>query len=264
MSGTVELIYFSPTGTSRRAIEAVAQGFGAETIIRNDLTLPEQLGQTESPFEGLAIIGVPVYAGRVPQLAAERLRKHVHGDGRPVALVVTYGNRAFEDALLELKDIAEDLGFIPLAGAAFIGEHSYSTFDTPVAEGRPDMRDESDARQFGHLVREKLSRGKASSHPSLELPGNRPFRDGTSAGPPVPETDPMACVLCGECARSCPSGAIVVGETLETTDELCIRCCACTRVCPMSARSLTHEKIQGFRTMLVDKCSDRKEPEFFL
>lgn len=264
MSPTVELVFFSPTGTSRRTIEAVAQGFGAESIVRNDLTLPDQLGQTESPMEGLAIIGVPVYAGRVPALAVERLKKHVHGDGRPAALVVTYGNRAFEDALLELKDIAEDLGFIPVAGAAFIGEHSYSTFDTPVAEGRPDMRDESDAHQFGHLVAEKLSKGKASSHPSLELPGNRPFRDGTNAGPPAPETDPQACVLCGECSRSCPAGAIIAGDELSTNEDLCIRCCACTRVCPMSARSLTHEKIQGFRTMLVEKCSDRKDPEFYL
>ena len=40
----------------------------------------------------------------------------------PAVLVVVYGNRAYDDALLELSDIATGAGFVPLAAGAFVGE----------------------------------------------------------------------------------------------------------------------------------------------
>lgn len=264
MSAPVELIYFSATGTTRRILEAVARTLGPDEVIRTDLTSPGELETISSPEQGLAVIGVPVYAGRVAPPAAERLRKHVYGDGRPAALVVLYGNRDYEDALLELKDIAEDLGFIPVAGAAFIGEHSYSTPEKPVAEGRPDLDDEKLAEEYGRRIREKLSRGRPSSLPDLELPGNRPHREGTQPNEVAPETAPQRCVLCGECARSCPMGAITVTDEVVTEALKCVMCCACTRICPFDARSLTHERVEGFRDMLTTKFSARNEPELFV
>lgn len=257
-----ELIAFSPTGTTRTVIGAVAEGIGAPTSAF-DLTLPD----IHAPAPGeIAVIGTPVYAGRVPGTAAARLRRHVRGMGRPAVLVVVYGNRAFEDALLELRDIALELGFAPVAGAAFIGEHSFSTPQWPVAEARPDATDREKAVSFGRSVREMLEGVSAPADlPPLEVPGNVPYRQGVQPSAICPETDAQTCVLCGECARSCPSGAIGLADGSVLTDApLCLRCCACTRVCPVGARVMLNEKILEFGRMLSTQYAQRREPEFFL
>ncbi len=62
----------------------------------------------------------------------------VKGDGAAAMPVVTFGNRAFDDSLIELRDILRDNGFRPFAAAAFVGEHSFST---TLAAGRPDVDD---------------------------------------------------------------------------------------------------------------------------
>lgn len=50
-------------------------------------------------------------------------------------LVSVYGNRAYEDALLEMFDIAKDSRFILITASAFIGEHSYSTKSLKITQG---------------------------------------------------------------------------------------------------------------------------------
>ena len=257
-----ELICFSPTGTTRTVLEAVAHGVDAPCSCL-DLTLPA--GPARGAADGLAIIGVPVYAGRVPALAAQRLRAHVKGAGRPAVLVAVYGNRAFEDALLELRELAVELGFVPVAGAAFVGEHSFSTPQSPVAAGRPDEADRAEAEAFGARVRELLA--GADSLQALrtpDFPGNFPYRQGAQALGIAPETDAEACVLCGQCAAACPTGTIALRDgAVETNAALCLVCCACTRACPTGARVMRHPRILDFGKMLAEKFAARREPEFF-
>ena len=100
-------------------------------------------------------MAVPVYAGRVAPLALERLRRF-RGNSSPAILLVVYGNRDYEDALVELRDVVMDLGFVPLAAGAFVGEHSYSRREMPIAEGRPDDADLAAACQFGEKALSKL------------------------------------------------------------------------------------------------------------
>ena len=119
----VKLIYFSPTGTTRKVLEGIAGGITVEEAEHIDLTLPEGARQTIPPFSTeLVIIGAPVYGGRLPVDAIERF-KQLKADKTPAVLIVVYGNREYEDALLELKHLAVELGFNPIAGGAFIGEH---------------------------------------------------------------------------------------------------------------------------------------------
>lgn len=115
--------------------------------IETDLTLDE----SDTPIEindSLTVIAAPVYGGRVAPTALQRI-KRLKGNNSPAIVVVVYGNRDYEDALLELRDTAVSLGFTPLAAGAFIGEHSYSTAEMPVAAGRPDDKDLQIASQFG-------------------------------------------------------------------------------------------------------------------
>jgi ferredoxin len=255
-------IFFSPTGTTRAIALAVANGLGTDFSIV-DLTFPRQPDPT--PDSGPVVIGVPVYSGRVPTLAVERLRQHVRGQGRSAVLVVVYGNRAFEDALLELRDLAEELGFVPVAGAAFVGEHSFSTAAYPVAAGRPDQEDKGAARAFGQAAREKLAQaGDLATRPRLHVPGNYPYRDGVQPALISPETVAENCVLCGECERACPSAAITMSaDAVETDKSLCLRCCACIRACHQAARVMLHPRILELGQMLHDKFDRRAEPEVF-
>ncbi len=102
---TAQLIYFSPTHTTQRILTGIAQGIDVGDVIHLDLTPPGMQGRTfEVGEETISLLGAPVYGGRLPKVAVERLYR-VRGNDTPAVLVVVYGNRAFEDALLELKDI---------------------------------------------------------------------------------------------------------------------------------------------------------------
>jgi ferredoxin len=208
-----------------------------------------------------AVIAAPVYGGRIPVTAVERL-KNLRADGTPSALVVVYGNRAYEDALLELKDLATGLGFKAVAGAAFIGEHSYDTAETPIATDRPDQADLAKAEEFGEKVKKKLE--ASTGFPELAVPGNRPYRERRAREPRSPETDPETCILCGTCARVCPTGAVKVSDAVETDKDGCTSCTACVKSCPAGARRWEHEGVKRTAAWLHANYGVRREPEFFL
>ena len=151
----VHLIYFSPTHTSKQVGEAIVRGTGITNVINTNLTqqATQDLVIAES---ALAIIVVPVYGGRVAPLAMDRLAS-VRGSNTPAVIVVVYGNRAYEKSLMELDYWAIQQGFKVIAGATFIGEHSYSTEKYPVAAGRPDERDLAVAADFGKQISDKIA-----------------------------------------------------------------------------------------------------------
>ena len=145
---SVKLACFSPTGTSKSIIKAVAQGLGREDAKLVDIT---EAAQRKKPLnisrDELLVVAVPVYAGRVPVLVSGWLNT-LKADQAPAVCVVVYGNREYEDALLELGDIIKKQGGVPLAGAAFIGEHSFSSDDTPIAVGPPGPKRSGTGKGF--------------------------------------------------------------------------------------------------------------------
>ena len=263
---TTQLIYFSPTRTTQRILTGIAQGIDVSDVIHLDLTPPGVQGRTfEVGEETIALIGAPVYGGRLPKVAVERLCR-VRGDDTPAVLVVVYGNRAFEDALLELKNITEACGFVPIAGAAFIGEHSYSSEAMPIAVGRPDAADLEKAVALGQQVREKLAQTSLGDLLPLTIPGNYPYKEQkpSTETSPTPITIADLCTLCGDCAAVCPTAAITVSDSVVTKAAACIRCCACTRACPTGARVMEDPRILRTAAWLYENHSERKEPEVFL
>lgn len=256
-----KLVYYSPTGTSKRTVTAIMKGTGLDYDYI-DLTPPNAgMKSYEVAADELAIIAAPVYSGRIPPVAVERIKK-VKGNGTPAVLVAVYGNRAFEDALLELKDIISELGFKAIAGAAFIGQHSFDTKDTPIATGRPDAEDIKKAKNLGVKVMEKLAGVEEITE--LAVPGAHPYRKGGGGEPRSPETNAETCILCGMCARVCPTGCVEVTETVSTEKEKCTACSACVQNCPTGARHWDHEGIRKAAKWLATEYGERREPEFFL
>lgn len=260
----VRLISFSPTRTSKKVIDAIASGIRdipTETI---DLTYPNASSPMQIAADELAVIGVPVYAGRVAPLAVKRLAA-IKGNNTPAVVVVTYGNREFEDALLELKDMAEKAGFNPLAAGAFIGEHSYSGPDTPVGAGRPDSADVAVAQSFGAKISEKITAlENMASGPGIKVPGNHPYKDGVGSIPFTPKVIQEKCTQCEACLSTCPTGAISLGSEIMLDQDLCIFCCACIKNCPEEAIMIDAEPIKQIRNWLHENCTMRKEPEIYL
>lgn len=246
-------------------MEGIARGIAGEDVDHLDLTLPEGTEQPLPPFsDELVILGGPVYGGRLPTDAVARF-KTLKADNTPAVLVVLYGNREFEDALLEFRNLALELGFVPIAGAAFIGEHSFSTAERPIADGRPDEADLIRAVEFGAKIRAKAAAlDSPGARPELEVPGRFPYESkGARPMAVAPVTKVDRCTVCGECATVCPTAAIAIDESVTTETELCIRCSACIKICPEEARLWEDEMMAKITTWLYENCSERKEPELF-
>ncbi len=260
------LVCFSPTGTTRKVLEAIAAGLGCESLSRVDLTPPSTDNLPTLDLGGqLTVIGVPVYSGRVPGVALRRLGR-VRANGAPAVLVAVYGNREFEDALVELKDLAEKAGFKAIAAGAFIGEHSFSSAKQPLSAGRPDERDLAAAAGFGAQVRRMVLDARSVEEiPAPQIPGNYPYivnpkrLDGV-----VPVSLGGSCAQCGECAAVCPVEAITVRPETVTDREACILCCACVRACSFSARVMQDGKFDFVTNWLATNCGVRKQPVTFL
>lgn len=268
----ITCIYFSPTGSTKNIVQQVAKGTRLDILRSIDCTKRATRNRLFVQDE-LEIIGSPVYYGRLPE---EILPYFASLNGRkcPAVIVVVYGNRDYGDALRELYDIVASTGFVPIAGAAFIAEHSYSSVSHPIADGRPDSADLLKAREFGAKVKRKLTQDELLDpvKPS-KIPGHSPYIEHRSSllvkrlrksVSMTPETDPDICIRCNRCVESCPTGAISLNVTHITNKSKCLICFACIRNCPSGARQMKDAYLTRRIQELFETCRERNEPEIFL
>jgi ferredoxin len=246
-------------------VQGIARGINQGTVELIDITTPNARIQSLEMSAGeLLVIAVPVYMGRVPALLSEWLHG-IEARATPAVCVVVYGNRAYDDALLELRDILIDRGCIPVAGAAYVGEHSFSSSETPTAPGRPDASDLRHAEGFGRKIHEKLLSASSVNHFSnLDIPGTYPYGGVTELW----SVDFIAigdeCTQCGICAEVCPVGAIDSENSRIIDRETCITCCACIKSCPEDARTMKTGQVKDAAVRLNTLYGERKEPVLFL
>lgn len=261
----LSLVYFSPTSTTGIVLEEIARGLGQESPMILDITRPDVRNQVAPVFENdVVLIGAPVYSGRVSKDAADYL-KTIKGSGSLAIVVVVYGNREFEDALLELKNIAVDSGFVVLAGGAFIGEHSFSDNEFLIAPNRPDEDDLEKAFLFGQKIASLLEGLETPADVlGVEVPGNFPYKDGMANGAFSFIDVTEDCDDCGICTAACPKEAIDEANGYSTIDERCIFCCACIKACPQQARIMKAGPMKNKAKWLSENCAQRKEPQTYL
>jgi ferredoxin len=261
---SLKLVCFSPTGTTRAIIQGIARGIDHSNVELVDITRPDARKQQLNTYENeLLVVAVPVYMGRVPALLNEWLHS-VKARKTPGVCVVVYGNRAYDNSLLELKNIMTKCGSIPIAGAAYIGEHSFSSKETPTAEGRPDAIDLKHAELFGLKINEKLlSITSIDEITDIDIPGNYPYGGVTDLWSVDFIEISNKCIQCGTCAEGCPVGAIDTKNCNLIDIEKCITCCACIKNCPQNARKMKPGLVKDAALRLNKLYKEPKQPAFF-
>ncbi len=265
MAKKIWAMYFSATGTTEKIVTCIAdelaarEGGKAECY---DFTLPQgREGQPEFGENDVVVFGVPTYAGRIPNLLLKYVQS-VKADGALAVPIVLYGNRNYDDSLMELKLTMEANGFHPVAAAAFIGEHSFSKI---LAAGRPDDKDMVIAKDFaGKIV--------LDNHGEVKVNGENPIRDyykprdreGNFIN--ILKVKPLtsdACDGCGICAKVCPMGSIDPAEPKVVSGK-CIKCCACEKKCPKGAKYFEDPGYLLHKVILEEDYTRRAEPDLFL
>ncbi len=204
--------------------------------------------------EDLCLIAVPSFSGRVPSYAAQMLQCLPNLTCKTILLCV-YGNRDYEDVLVELEDILKPKGFRIIAALTAIAQHSVM----PYAAGRPDETDIAQLQQAAAQIKAKLASGAVTAP---TLPGNRPYR--TVSKIPMRPYGDENCLECGICATACPVGAIFFEDVKHCDDELCIRCMKCVAVCPTHARTLPPAIVATVAEKMKALFAVRKEPQLFI
>lgn len=255
MKTKVTTVYFSATYTTKRIVEHIANQLSDE-ITTYDITNEDSLEEVTIPKEELLIVGIPVYAGRVPAMAVDRIRRF-KGEGTRAVTIAVYGNRDYDDALLELSDILSDNGFQVISAGAFIAQHSIFP---KVGANRPDDADFEQMKGFAMETKKMLETDNKEWLP-IPIKGNHPYKIPGSI--PIFPSGTSSCKECGKCAQLCPAGAILLSQPKEVDETKCIKCGRCIVVCPTQSR-----QFQGMPYTLASEkfnsaYKERKEPEMF-
>ncbi len=131
------LIYFSPTHTSKQVAEAIVHGTGIKNVVSDESHIADCRGNCDS------YVCISCYCSAC-------IWRSCGSFGYGTSEVVSWIGyscrigrglrkpRLCQKALMELDAFAIPHGFKVIAGATFIGEHSYSTDKCPIADGRPE------------------------------------------------------------------------------------------------------------------------------
>ena len=154
-------IYFSPTGGTKKVADILVGNLGGEVC---EVDICCDITAMSLQAEDVCLVSVPSFAGRVPQIAVERIKK-ISGNGAKAILNCVYGNREWDDTLTELQDTLEACGFVCVAAVAAVAEHSiFRQF----AAGRPDADDAKELAEFARdlpVFLQFIVRGKTHKCP---------------------------------------------------------------------------------------------------
>lgn len=250
-------IYFSPTGGTKKVINIISKPWDCEKMEVDLIDKKTNLANIKLQKEDICIVAVPSFGGRVPEVVVSKLKKIAGAEARAI-LVTAYGNRAYDDTLLELKHTLEELNFKCIAAIAAVAEHSIMH---EFGAGRPDETDKKELLEYAVKIKESMER-QTTGQVQIEVPGNNTYREYNGV-PLKPKAD-KTCTKCGLCAAECPVNAIPKDMPLLTDKSKCISCMRCIKICPKHARGLNKIMVMAAAKKMKKVCISRKNNELFL
>lgn len=250
----VYLLYFSPTGGTKKVIDRIASAWDCQKIEIDLSDMTYKLSNVVFEENDICIVAVPSFSGRVPQFIIPKL-KEIKGTDVKAILVTAYGNRAFDDTLIELQDTMQSAGFCCVCAVAAVTEHSVMP---KYGNGRPDQPDMEELDNFAKKCKDAVE----NMDGQLEVPGNRPYRKYLTI-PIKPKAD-KKCNGCGLCMHRCPVQAISVTDIKNVDKNKCISCLQCVKICPQNARHISSIMQKIAEINMKKLCKDRKQNQLFL
>lgn len=104
--------------------------------------------------ETVAVIGMPVYVGKIPLPAINALRKF-RPNGAAAVTAVSFGSRSYGNALYELQHFTESQGFSVLGAGAFAVSNNKKGIRRGVSEHSGDI---ASLTEFGKAAAGKIKR----------------------------------------------------------------------------------------------------------
>ena len=270
----IKVCYFSPTGGTLQVATRLAESIAKRLCVEVEYysyTLPKER-EVMPVFnaEDIVIWATPVYAGRIPNKTLDYVSNAIHTDGNMSVALVTFGNRAYDNALAELVTLMGDGGMRTVGAAAMVTRHVFS--DT-LGASRPNAEDISALENFADKVAEKIMSSSNDNIPVLKVPGeshpDKYYTPLKSTNAPAaflkakPSCDSECCQRCGKCQEVCPMGSITLDEGLPMFNGICIKCQACRLTCPVRAIAFTDHDYHSHIAMLEQNFSSPKQAEFF-
>ena len=268
----IKTYYFSPTGGTLHVARHLAETLGRllhAAVEYHSYTMPrerEELPQFDA--EDIILWATPVYAGRIPNKTLIYVRNAIRANGNPSIALVTFGNRAYDNALAELVGLMVDGGMKPVGAAAMVTRHSFS--DT-LGAGRPNTEDLAALDRFAEHVVERI---QTKQYAPLNVPGEthpeRYYTPLKTSNAPAgflkakPSCNPNRCTRCGKCMEVCPMGSIGEDGEIPTFDGICIKCQACRRICPTGAIAFTDPEYLSHVAMIERSFAAPKVPDFYV
>ncbi|MBR2051849.1 MAG: EFR1 family ferrodoxin [Bacteroidales bacterium] len=221
--------------------------------------------------DDIVVWATPVYAGRIPNKTLDYVRNALHGNGNLSVALVSFGNRAYDNALAELVGLMEDGGMRPVGAAAVVTRHVFS--DT-LGALRPNKDDISALEDFATNVSEKILSSSNNIIPVLKVPGeanpDKYYSPLNTTNAPVnflkakPSCNHELCTHCGKCMNVCPMGSVEIDGDIPMFKGVCIKCQACRLSCPSGAVAFTEPDYHSHIAMIEHNFSSPKQPEFFV
>lgn len=259
-SPKLSLIYFSPTGTTKKNLFAIAEGFNSQIVEEINLTNPKERQDLQKKLLGeIIFIAVPIYSGTIPHLI-QCILKQLNVNEKWVVLIGTFGNVKSGICLSNLVQILAPQSFRILGAANCIGEHTFGSSKAPIALGRPDTEDLNLAVKFGQELRKKYENFPiAIEIKPQDIPAPKPRTKLIS----LPHVNKEKCTNCLKCVTACPNEAIDP-NSLEIYDDRCILCSACIKICEYNAREMRYTSDEEQFNKFLAYSKQRLSPEFLL
>lgn len=261
----LKIFCFSPCGKTAVVADTVAKRVAARMgldVTWADYTTPVKRSQIAAiQPDDIVLWATPVYAGKTPNVMLPFVREYMRGNGNPVIMLATFGNRSFDNALAEMASVVRAGGMKPVAAAAVVAEHAFAP---DLGSGRPSADDKREMEMFADAI--ELSEEVRFVPGLADAPYYQPLKeDGAPARflKALPQVNAEVCTHCGKCVKLCPVGSIRI-DKMPSFSSPCIKCMACVKCCPVAAISIPDDDFQGHIRMLVGNMRSPKENLFIV